>query len=131
MKRLFALLALLTVISIPAMAEKLTGYVSDEKCAVSGSKAAKATDWINPNAFESCAKKCAEAGSTVVFVTEDNKILKLDADSTKKAMPHLGHRVSLSGKVENGTLKIEEIASIKMDAKSKPTSDTEEKMHQK
>lgn len=131
MKRLFAVLALLTVISIPVMAEKLTGYVSDEKCAVSGSKAAKATDWINPNAFESCAKKCAEAGSTVVFVTEDNKILKLDADSTKKALPHLGHRVSLNGKVENGTLKIEDIASIKMDAKSKPTSDTEEKMHQK
>ena len=131
MKRLFASLALLTVISIPAMAEKLTGYVSDEKCAVSGSKAAKAADWINPNAFESCAKKCAEAGSAVVFVTEDNKILKLDAESMKKAIPHLGHRVSLSGKVENGTLKIEEIASIKMDAKAKPTSDTEEKMHQK
>ena len=131
MKRLFAAFTLLTVISIPVMAEKLTGYVSDEKCAVSGSKAAKATDWINPNAFESCAKKCAEAGSTVVLVTEDNKILKLDADSSKKAMPHLGHRVSLRGKVENGTLTIEEIASIKMDAKAKPTSDTEEKMHQK
>ena len=131
MKRLFALLALLSLISIPAMAEKLTGYVSDEKCAVHSSKAAKATDWINPNAFESCAKKCAEGGSPVVFVTEDNKILKLDADSTKLALPHLGHRVSLSGKVENGTLKIEEIASIKIDTKAKPTSDTEEKMHQK
>lgn len=131
MKKLFALLALLTLISLAATAEKMTGYVSDEKCAVHGSKAAKATDWINPNAFESCAKKCAEAGSPVVFVTEDNKVLKLDADSTKKAMPHLGHRVSLSGKVENGTLTIDEIASIKIDAKAKPTNDSEEKMHQK
>lgn len=131
MKRLFVVLALLSLISISAMAEKLTGYVSDEMCAVSKSKAAKATDWINPDAFESCAKKCAEGGSAVVLVTEDNKILKLDADSTKKAMPHLGHRVSLSGKVENGTLKIDEIASIKMDGKAKSTSDAEEKMHQK
>ncbi len=131
MKRLFVPLALLTLISMSAIAEKMTGYVSDEKCATHSSKAAKATDWVDPNAFESCAKKCAEAGSPVVFVTEDNKVLKFDADSLKKAMPLLGHRVSLTGKVENGTLKIDEIASIKMDTKAKPTSDTEEKMHQK
>jgi hypothetical protein len=131
MKKLFVLSALLTLLSIPALAEKWTGYVSDQKCAASGSKAAKATDWINPNAFESCAKKCADAGSPVVFVTEDNKVLKLDADSLKKAMPHLGHRVALSGKVDNGTLKIDEIASINMDAKAKTTNDAEEKMHQK
>ncbi len=131
MKRLFVPLALL-LISLSAMAEKMTGYVSDEKCASHSSKAAKATDWVDPNAFESCAKKCAEAGSPVVFVTEDNKVLKFDADSLKKATPLLGHRVSLTGKVENGTLTIDEIASIKMDTKAKPTtSDTEEKKHQK
>ncbi len=131
MKRLFVLLALVSLISTSALAEKMTGYVSDEKCATHSSKAAKAADWVDPNAFESCAKKCAEAGSPVVFVTEDNKVLKFDADSLKKAMPLLGHRVSLTGKVENGTLKIDEIASIKMDTKAKPSSDTEEKMHQK
>ena len=130
MKKGFALLALLTLFSMAAMAEKWTGYVSDEKCAVSGSKAAKASDWVNPKAFESCAKKCAAAGSTVVFVTEDNKILKLDAESTTKAMPHLGHRVSLSGKLDNGTLKIEKIESIKM-AANPGASDAETKMHEK
>jgi|SRR5215472_5966257 len=130
MKKGLALLALLALFSMAAMAEKWTGYVSDEKCAVSGSKAAKASDWINPKAFESCAKKCAEAGSTVVFVTEDNKILKLDAESTTKAMPHLGHRVSLSGKLDNGTLKIDKIESIKM-AANPGASDAEAKMHEK
>lgn len=130
MKKGFALLALLALFSMAALAEKWTGYVSDEKCAVSGSKAAKASDWINPKAFESCAKKCAEAGSTVVFVTEDNKILKLDAESTTKAMPHLGHRVSLSGKLDNGTLKIDKIESIKMTA-NPGASDAEAKMHEK
>jgi hypothetical protein len=129
MKKLFVLFALL--ISIPALAEKMTGYISDDKCAASGSKASKATDWINPNAFESCAKKCAKAGASVVFVTEENKVLKLDADSTQKAMPHLGHRVSLTGTVDNGSLKIDDIASIKMESKGKPSSDVEEKMHPK
>ena len=44
-------------------------------------------------------------------------------------MPLLGHRVSLSGKLENGTLKVDKIASIKMASQAKPASDQEEKMH--
>ena len=131
MKKAFVLFATVTLISMSALAEKMTGYISDDKCAASGSKAAKATDWINPDLFESCVKKCMKSGSTMVFVTEDNKVLKLDADSTQKALPHLGHRVSLSGTVSNGSLKIDEIASIKMESKGKPSSDVEEKMHPK
>jgi hypothetical protein len=129
MKRVFAVVAFVAVVSMAAFAEHWTGYVSDEQCALSGAKAKKASDWINPKAFESCAQKCAKNGSPVVFVTEDNKILKFDADSTKKAMPLLGHRVSLSGKLENGTLKVDKISSIKMDSQAKPSSDQEEKMH--
>lgn len=129
MKKFLTMLALLSSMAIPALAEKLTGYVSDEQCATSGAKAAKATDWINPKAFESCAQKCAKNGSPMVFVTEDNKILKLDADSTQKASTHLGHRVSVKGKVENGTLKIDSIATIRMEAQSKPENHQEEKMH--
>src|SRR5215467_927827 len=97
MKKHLVVIALLALISIPALGEKLTGYVSDEQCATSSSKAAKATDWINPKAFESCAQKCVKNGSPIVFVTEDNKVLKLDADSTQKATAHLGHRVSVTG----------------------------------
>lgn len=129
MKRFFVLCLFLALITISALAEKLTGYVSDEQCASHGSKAAKATDWINPKAFGSCAQKCAKNGSPVVFVTEDNKVLKLDADSIQKATAHLGHRVSVTGKVKNGTLKIEKIASIKMEAQSRPENHQEEKMH--
>lgn len=115
MKKLFAMAVLMSIVAVPVFAEQLTGYVSDEQCASHSSKAAKATDWIDPKAFESCAQKCVKKGSAIVFVTEDNKVLKLDADSTKKASAHLGHRVSVTGKVENGTLKIEKIASIKME----------------
>lgn len=130
MKKVLAV-AFITSVSMAAFAEHWTGYVSDEQCAVSGAKAKKASDWVNPNAFLACAQKCAKAGSAVVFVTEDNKILKFDADSAKKAMPLLGHRVSLSGKLENGTLKVDQIAGIKMDSQAKPASDQEEKMHDK
>ncbi|HEY6349209.1 MAG TPA: hypothetical protein VI636_07350 [Candidatus Angelobacter sp.] len=129
MKKSFAILALLALIATPALAEKLTGYVSDAQCATSSAKAAKATDWINPKAFESCAQKCVKNGSPMVFVTEDNKILKLDADSTQKATAHLGHRVSVEGKIENGTLKIDKIATIKMATQAKPDNHQEENMH--
>jgi hypothetical protein len=131
MKRTLALVAFLTVVSLSAFAEKWTGYISDMQCATHAAKAKKATDWINPDKFEACAQKCAKEGSPVVFVTEDNQVLKFDADSTRKVMPHLGHRVSLSGKVEDGVLKVDKVANIPMDAKSKPASDQEEKMHNK
>jgi hypothetical protein len=129
MRKVIAALTLLSLFAVPALAEKLTGYVSDEQCATHSSKAAKATDWINPKAFESCAQKCAKNGSPIVFVTEDNKVLKLDANSTKKASPLLGHRVSVRGKVENGSLKIDEIAAIAMEAQTKPDNHQEEQMH--
>ena len=129
MRRILALTVFIAVASMEALAEHWTGYISDEQCAVSSAKAKKATDWINPTAFESCAQKCAKAGSAVVFVTEDNKILKFDAASTKKVAPFLGHRVALSGKLDHGALKVDKISSIKMDTQAKPSSDQEEKMH--
>lgn len=119
MKKLLTAFVFLVLISATAFAEEWKGYISDEKCAAHGAKAAKASDWMNPQAFPSCAQKCVKAGSPVVFVTEDNKILKLDANSTKKATPHVGQRVSVSGKVENDTLKIDKIATIEVPA-SKP-----------
>lgn len=128
MKKLFAVAAFLAFISVAAFAEHWTGYISDQQCATASAKAKKATDWINPNAFESCAQKCAKAGSAVVFVTEDNQVLKFDADSAQKVLPLLGHRVSLTGKFQNGTLKVDKIAAIKMDTQ-KPKSDVEDKMH--
>lgn len=129
MKKALTLFAFLALAVIPFLGEQMTGYVSDEACAVHGSKAAKATDWMNPKVFPSCAQKCAKQGSPLVFVTEDNKILKLDAASTQKASAHLGRRVSVDGKVENGTLKIEKIATIKMAAQTAPGNHQEEKMH--
>lgn len=128
MKKTLLLFTLLTLFSLAAVAEKVTGYVSDQQCATSQSKAAKASDWVNPKAFESCAQKCVKNGSPMVFVTEDNKVLKLEGDSLKKATDHLGHRVAVDGKVENSTLKIDKIENIKMEAQTSKDGQ-EEHMH--
>jgi hypothetical protein len=128
MKKMFAVAALVALCSVAAFAGQWTGYISDEKCASAGAKSAKATDWINPKAFESCAQKCAKEGSKVIFLTEDNKQVTLDADSLKKVMPLLGHHVSVTGTMENGTLKVDMVTSIAMEAQTKP-SDMEQHMH--
>src|SRR5436190_4046678 len=48
----------------------IVGYISDTKCASSGSKAKTAAEWIQPAAFEDCVKKCVKAGPAAVVVTE-------------------------------------------------------------
>lgn len=92
----------------------MIGYISDTKCATSGAKAKTAKEWIQPAAFEDCVKKCVKEGSPAVFVTEDNKILTLDAASTAKITQYLGHKVSVTGKVEGTTLKIDTITALKL-----------------
>jgi hypothetical protein len=116
-RRLIAVVAL-SVVSLPAFGAAaggaIIGYISDTKCATSGAKAKTAAEWIKPAAFEACVKDCLKEGSEAVFVTEDNKMLKFDAASMKKVTPHLGHKVSVVGKVEGTTIKIDSITDLKM-----------------
>ena len=129
MKKFLAVAAFVGLCSVTAFAGQWTGYISDEKCAKTGAKAAKASDWIHPQVFESCAKQCAKEGSKVIFLTEDNKQVALDDASLKKVMPHLGHRVSVTGTMDNGTLKVDTVTPIAFDAQAKPASDMEQHMH--
>ena len=92
----------------------IIGYISDTKCATNGAKAKTAAEWIQPAAFEDCVKKCVKEGSAAVFVTEDNKILKLDAASSAKIEQYLGHKVSVTGKIEGTTLKIDTITALQL-----------------
>ena len=99
---------------LAAPGNTIVGYISDTKCATSGAKAKTAAEWIQPAAFEDCVKKCVKEGSAAVFVTEDNKILKLDTASAAKIEQYLGHKVSVTGKVEGTTLKIDTITALKL-----------------
>lgn len=129
MKKILALVTLSLLTAIPAAAAEMTGYISDDVCVSKNTSAKKAMDWINPDAFEACAKKCVKEGSSVVFVTEDNKILRLDAASVAKAMPHLGQRVSVQGTVKDGAVKLDSIATIKMAAGAAHTSGHDDHQH--
>jgi hypothetical protein len=113
-KTLFAALGLFALASMTAFAGQWTGYLSDEKCAVSGAKAKTAAEWIQPKAFEICVKKCVQGGEAVVFVTEDNKIVKIDAASMSKVMPVIGHKVKVTGKIAGGTLTVDSISTLPM-----------------
>jgi hypothetical protein len=98
-----------------ALAGEFNGYVSDTKCAASNAKAGAASEWVKPAAFEACAKKCIEEGSAMVFVTADNKIVKIGPAAMAKVMPMLGHKVTLTGQIDGDTLvKVDTIASVKM-----------------
>ena len=56
-------------------------------------------------------------GSPLIFVTEDNKVLKFDAASLPKATALAGHHVKVSGEVAGDTLKVASISAIPMPAK--------------
>jgi hypothetical protein len=99
MKKLFAAFALTAIGSMSAFAGEWSGYIADSKCKhVDGTEKSIA-----------CAQKCVKGGADTVFVTSDNKVLKIDKDSMDKVSPHLGHKVTVTGKVDGDTLKVDTI----------------------
>lgn len=100
-----------------AGAAEMTGYVSDQTCAANRASEKRAMDWIKPDVFESCVRKCSKEGSALVFLTEDNKMLTFDAASSAKAKAHMGQHVKVTGTSANGVLKVDSIATIAMTKK--------------
>ena len=79
-----------------------SGTISEAGC---GAKHADASE-----KSVACVKKCVEKGSAPVFVTGD-KVLKISDDSKSKVMAHLGHKVTITGKLDGETVSID---SVKM-----------------
>src|SRR5262249_13311904 len=108
MKRITLMLfAAALLVSVSAVAKdakpkatKMSGWVSDEKCGVK--------DIDNAD----CAKKCAENGSKLVFVSEKDKSV-LNVDNQDALKGHEGHHVTVTGKVDNGTLHVDNVAMLK------------------
>lgn len=99
MKKLFLVGSL---ISAAAMAETVTGTVSDEKCGAKHT-AATAKD-------KSCVETCVKGGAEPVIIS-GQKVYKLSADSQEKVKNHLGEKVTVKGKVEGDTLTIDTVES--------------------
>jgi hypothetical protein len=99
MKRTLAVFALAAIGSLSAFAGEWSGYIADSKCKhVDGT-----ADHI------ACTEKCVKGGADVVFVTADNKVLKIDKGSLDKVNDHLGHKVTVTGKVKGDTLTVDSV----------------------
>lgn len=91
-----------------AKAEKVSGYITDEKCA------AKGGDLSNAD----CAKKCEEAGQKLVVVSDKgHKVYNVDNQDALKG--HEGHHVRVTGQDNNGTLHVDRVDMLKQDSGDK------------
>jgi uncharacterized protein DUF5818 len=103
MKRLVVLAMLVFALSMVAMAEEWTGYVADAKCASSKGAAAASDDHAG------CAQACIKKGAAAVLITADGKVYKIE--NQDKVVEHVGHKVTLSGKMDADKITID---SVKM-----------------
>ena len=102
MKKLaLAFFLVLAVFAFTAAAAEMTGYISDAKCAKDVAK-------VESDAHAGCAAGCAKKGAALVFVS-GGKVYKVDDQS--KVADHAGHKVTITGKVDGDTLKVD---SVKM-----------------
>jgi hypothetical protein len=86
--------------SVAALADQLTGYVSESGCGAKHSTISAA----NTKCVEACIKK----GSDPVLVSE-GKVMKFDADSKEKAKAFAGQNVKIDGSMDGDVIKISSI----------------------
>jgi len=86
--------------SVAALADQLTGYVSESGCGAKHSTISAA----NTKCVEACIKK----GSDPVLVSE-GKVMKFDADSKEKAKAFAGQNVKIDGSMDGDVVKINSI----------------------
>jgi len=90
-------------------ASKVSGWITDAKCA---SKAG--ADLSNAD----CAKKCAEQGEKLVFVSDkDKKVYQVDNQDALKG--HEGHHVSVTVTTNNDTLHVDKVDMLKSSGDNK------------
>jgi hypothetical protein len=86
-----------------AKSEKISGWITDEKCA-----SAKGTEASHVD----CAKKCIGSGIPAVFVSDkDKKIYKIDNQDAAKG--HEGHHVKVAGQVTGDSIHIDTVTMLK------------------
>ncbi len=99
MKRLLAITA---IFAASALAEQMTGIVTDAKC--------KHTDTSAKSI--ACAKACIKGGEKAVFInTADQKVYTIT--NPDKLGDHVGHRVTVNGTVDGDNLTVETIKMAK------------------
>ncbi|MBI3684059.1 MAG: hypothetical protein HY235_27110 [Acidobacteria bacterium] len=94
--------AFLSLFAMSAFAAEWTGYISDSGCG------AKHNDGSERSM--KCVSGCVKGkGAAPVFVVGD-KVYKIDDASKSKVMDHLGHKVTVNGKLSGETVSIDSVA---------------------
>ncbi len=99
-KLVIASLFVASVGSLTALAEEMTGYISDSHCGAKHHEVSEANT--------KCVNGCLKSGDPVLVVGD--KVMKFDADSATKAKAFAGQNVKITGSVDSGTVKIDSIA---------------------
>lgn len=81
-------------------ADKLTGTISDSKCAEKHADASQKS--------MECAQKCIKGGASPVIIS-DGKVYQISADSRDKVMNHIGHKVTVTGTLQGDTMKVSKV----------------------
>jgi len=87
--------------SVGAFAEDMTGYVSDAHCGTAHSSVSAANT--------KCINACLKKGSDPVLVS-NGKVMKFDADSKDKAKAFAGENVKIDGTMDGDNIKISSIS---------------------
>ncbi len=99
MKKLIAMSVLAAGFSVCAMAEQWTGVIMDEKCSTNKD--------MRENA--NCAAACIKRGSPAVLVTDDGTVYKISNQA--KVVPDAGKKVTVTGKMANNTITVDDVKS--------------------
>jgi len=87
-----------------AMADQMTGYISDAHCGAKHSSVSAANT--------KCVDTCIKGGADPVMVA-DGKVVKFSDDSKKKALDYAGKSVTIDGTMDGDLLKINTINAAK------------------
>ena len=101
--KLFATFVLSLTVAAVALAGEFKGTIADSHCATSKGAEAASPDHAK------CAESCIKKGAAAVLVTPEGKVYKLD--DQKQATPLAGKKVTVDGKLEGDTIKIDKIAA--------------------
>jgi hypothetical protein len=89
-----------TLGSFAAIADELSGYISDSHCGAKHHSVSEANS--------KCVAGCLKNGDPVLVVGD--KVMKFDADSAAKAKEYGGQDVKIMGSVAGDVVKIDSIA---------------------
>ena len=93
--------AFIALFAVSAFAADYKGTISDAKCGAAHADASEKST--------ACVNKCVKGGQKAVLVS-DGKVLQIA--NQDKVTEHLGHKVTITGKVEGDTLTVD---TVKMD----------------